>query len=125
MKSAAARCSAALLSASCSGDSERSAVPAPPLVHSTYVTSQPAATHLATTPPDPISASSGWAKITMARSGTSATTSSFPTVRSFGLLAATLVPPDGQCSRSTLLGQVASQTRLKGASFAQRTVGVR
>src|SRR2546425_318572 len=76
-KSAAARCSSARLLTSCSGGSDRSAVPAPPLVQSTYVTSQPAATHLATTPPDPISASSGWAKITITLSGTSVTSESF------------------------------------------------
>src|SRR5215470_9400902 len=62
---------------SCAGVYVRSAVPASPVVHSTYVTMQPAATHLATTPPEPISASSGWAKITIARSGTWVTTSSF------------------------------------------------
>src|SRR6266581_1195443 len=83
--SAAARCSSARLRASSAGVSERSAVPAPPLVHSTYVTSQPAATHLATTPPDPISASSGWAKTTIARSGTAVTISSFGAVGSTGM----------------------------------------
>src|SRR5437867_820620 len=77
MKSAAARCSSARFFASSAGVKERSAVPASPLVHSTYVTSQPRAIHLATTPPDPISASSGWAKMTIALSGTSVTISSF------------------------------------------------
>src|SRR5262249_3925937 len=77
MKSAAARCSSARFFASSAGVKERSAVPAAPLVHSTYVTSQLRAIHLATTPPDPISASSGWAKMTMALSGTSVTISSF------------------------------------------------
>src|SRR5882672_3936094 len=77
MKSAAARCSTARRSARSEGESDRSDVPESPLVHSTYVTSQPAATHFAMTPPDPISASSGWAKITMALSGASVTISSF------------------------------------------------
>src|SRR5437667_10546166 len=77
MKSAAARCSSARWAASAAGVSERSVVPASPLVHSTYVTSQPAAIHLATTPPEPISASSGCANTTIARSGTSVTTWSF------------------------------------------------
>ena len=38
------------------------------------------------TPPEPISASSGWAKITMARSGTSVTTVSFRAFRVAGAL---------------------------------------
>src|SRR5262249_56627890 len=47
------------------------------LVPSGEVTPRRAATPLATTPPEPISASSGCAKITIARSGTAVTTSSF------------------------------------------------
>src|SRR2546427_652790 len=77
MKSAAARCSSARWAASAAGVSERAVVPASPLVHSTYVPSQPGAIHLATTPPEPISASSGCANTTIARSGTSVTTWSF------------------------------------------------
>ena len=38
------------------------------------------------TPPEPISASSGWAKITIARSGTSVTTVSLRVVRVAGAL---------------------------------------
>jgi hypothetical protein len=41
------------------------------------------------TPPEPISASSGWAKITIARSGTSVTTVSFRVVRVAGALRVT------------------------------------
>src|SRR5947209_10196605 len=37
------------------------------------------------TPPEPISASSGWAKTTMARLGTSVTTSSFRAASSMGM----------------------------------------
>ena len=59
MKSAAARCSVARFFASSADVSERSAVPASPFVHRTKVTSQPRPIHWATTPPDPISASSG------------------------------------------------------------------
>ena len=44
-------------------------VPAPPLVQSTEIISQPPPPP-AMKPPEPISASSGWAKITIARSGT-------------------------------------------------------
>src|SRR5258708_7330474 len=58
------------------GGSERSAGRESRLVHSTYATWQPAAIHLATTPPELISASSGWANTTIARSGTSLTTGS-------------------------------------------------
>src|SRR6266851_5731353 len=85
MKSAAARCSSARFLASAAGVSDRSAVPAAPLVHSTYVTSHPAAAHLATTPPEPISASSGWAKITIALSGISVTISSLGALASLGI----------------------------------------
>src|SRR2546426_1416128 len=85
MKSAAARCSSARFRASAAGVNDRSAVPAAPLVHSTYVTSHPAAAHLATTPPDPISASSGCAKITSALSGISVTISSLGSVSSLGM----------------------------------------
>src|SRR5438309_1237782 len=85
MKSAAARCSSARFRASAAGVNDRSAVPAAPLVHSTYVTSQPAAAHLATTPPEPISASSGWAKITIALSGIWVTISSLLAVASLGM----------------------------------------
>src|SRR5213594_611661 len=84
-KSAAARCSSARFLASAAGVNDRSAVPAAPLVHSTYVTSHPAAAHLATTPPEPISASSGWAKITIALSGISVTISSLLAVASLGM----------------------------------------
>src|SRR5882672_2844265 len=84
-KSAAARCSSARFLASAAGVSDRSAVPAAPLVHSTYVTSHPAAAHLATTPPEPISASSGCAKITIALSGISVTISSLVGVASLGM----------------------------------------
>src|SRR5213593_822907 len=85
MKSAAARCSSARFLASAAGVSDRSAVPAAPLVHSTYVTSHPAVAHLATTPPEPISASSGWAKITIALSGISVTISSLGALASLGI----------------------------------------
>src|SRR5947208_16755074 len=85
MKSAAARCSSARFRASAAGVNDRSAVPAAPLVHSTYVTSHPAAAHLATTPPEPISASSGCAKITIALSGISVTISSLEGVASLGM----------------------------------------
>src|SRR6266849_6677396 len=85
MKSAAARCSSARFLASAAGVSDRSAVPAAPLVHSTYVTSHPAAAHLATTPPEPISASSGCAKITIALSGISVTIPSLGGVASLGM----------------------------------------
>src|SRR5438093_2251973 len=85
MKSAAACCSSARFLASAAGVSDRSAVPAAPFVHSTYVTSHPAAAHLATTPPEPISASSGWAKITIALSGISVTISSLGALASLGI----------------------------------------
>src|SRR5881628_2591631 len=85
MKSAAARCSSARFFASAAGVSVRSAVPAAPLVQSTYVISHPAAAHFATTPPEPISASSGCAKTTIALSGMSVTISSLGAVASLGM----------------------------------------
>src|SRR5207249_10820733 len=47
--------------------------------------SRPPAAHLATRPPEPISASSGWAKITIALSGISVTISSLGALASLGI----------------------------------------
>src|SRR5437867_3870440 len=64
----AARCSTSRISASSSRIPPGSFDPAEPSVTHTYTTSVPARVQEATVPADPNSASSGWAKTTMARS---------------------------------------------------------
>ena len=78
--SAAALCSVARISTIRSEIIARSFEPLLPVVHWTYVISVPFAAHSAAIAPAPISASSGWANITIARRGTSSITSYFVTL---------------------------------------------
>src|SRR5215470_13135739 len=76
------------------------------------------------TPPEPSSASSGWAKITIARSGTSVTISSFGFFGAVGFLVGTVGPPsEGQCIPTPRVFEIGGGAAQQGGAPVARRAG--